>query len=271
VVNLEQDSREYRSVGSWLRDARELRGESLDDASKITRIGRNYLAAIEQGELHKLPSDAYVRGFIRLYANHLGLSGDEALSRLAVTAPAEGGEPPESAAGNNARRRSMGSKKWAIPLFLLAVLAIATLPRMIPLKRAVPVGETAAVPAATVAVEPQPSTAATIPDLQKIDPLPAAGENQARETENAPSGSIVLRLKAVQNGKLHITIDGAVSQEYDLNVGDLVEWKAETMFLLELDNAGSVEAELNGNPLKPFGDSGRSAHLTIRADGIHKD
>lgn len=270
MVNLEQDRCEYRPVGCWLREARELRGESLDDASKITRIGRNYLAAIEQGEFHKLPSDAYVRGFIRLYANHLGLSGDEALSRLAVTAPAEGGAPPESAAGDNTLRRSIGKKKWAVPLFLLAVLAIATLPRMMPPKRTLPVAETAPKPAATVAGEGQPATAAT-PNLQKIDPLPVAGENQTKETESALSGSIVLRLKAVQNGKLHITIDGSVSQEYDLNVGDLVEWKAETMFLLELDNAGSVEAELNGKPLQPFGDSGRSVQLTIRADGIHKD
>ena len=78
-------------------------------------------------------------------------------------------------------------------------------------------------------------------------------------------------MKAVSDGKIHITIDGSVSQEYDLVAGDLVEWKAENAFMLDLDNAASVEGELDGVKLKPFGEQGRAAHLVLKADGIHKE
>jgi hypothetical protein len=68
-----------------------------------------------------------------------------------------------------------------------------------------------------------------------------------------------------------MTIDGVASQEYGLNVGDLMEWKAEKMFLLELDNAGSVEGDLNGRPLQPFGELGRAVHLVISAEGVRQE
>src|SRR5262245_1485124 len=71
-----------KAVGTWLKEARESRGESLNDISRVTRIGKHYLEAIEDGLPAKLPSSAYTRGFIRLYASHLGLSPDEALSIL---------------------------------------------------------------------------------------------------------------------------------------------------------------------------------------------
>jgi len=101
---------------------------------------------------------------------------------------------------------------------------------------------------------------ASEPPLRPEPPL-ASGENQG----------IVLRLKAVSDGRIHITIDGSVSQDYDLVTGDLVEWKAEYTFILDLDNAASVEGELDGVKLGSFGEQGRAAHLVLKADGLHKE
>lgn len=265
------------SVGGWLRGAREDRGESLDDVARVTRIGKGYLEAIELGELHKLPSEAYARGFVRLYAHHLGLSGDEAVARLqgrggssavirgAVAADTPGGEHAAIRAASGIPRR------WAIPVALLIFLLLfATFSRMrnddsgtvppVPLTPSQPAPSTPQPPATVVA----PAGEAT-----QSAPPAAAGPGTMPAEPAQPEG-IILRLKAVQAGKLHITIDGSVSQEYDLNVGDLVEWKAEKMFLLELDNAGSVEGDLNGRPLQPLGEPGRAAHLIIGADGVRQ-
>lgn len=274
-----EENRDSGSLGQWLRDARESRGESLDDVSKVTRIGRNYLAAIEQDELDKLPRDAYARGFIRLYAKYLGLSGDEAVLRMegksAPPVPAEKNDAGTVRSGTEELNRfstGLSGRRWAIPLFLLLlVIVLATLLRPYsPAKRDLPKQQppaaatnsgaafqnhTGAKPAAT-------PTGEAVPVNMEIPPNP--GEAQAAK-------GIVLRLKAVQNGKLHITMDGAVSQEYDLNVGDLVEWKAEKVFILDLDNAGSVEGELDGSALPPFGKAGESAHLAIRSGGISRE
>jgi cytoskeletal protein RodZ len=47
---------------------------SLSEVSKSTKIQAKYLEYIEEGEYSKLPADVYVKGFLRSYANYMGLS-----------------------------------------------------------------------------------------------------------------------------------------------------------------------------------------------------
>lgn len=271
------DNDECRTVGSWLRAARESRGESLDDVARITRIGKGYLEALELGEMHKLPSEAYTKGFVRLYANHLGLSGDEAVARLRGRSESSAVAREPDGSGNVSRgepviRMGEGSyRRWAIPCTLLLFLVLfATFSRL----KNNASGPTTPVPPApaqqTPAVAPVPPPVPS-QGAQPSQPLPPDNAEPAPQpAEAAPAGGIILRLKVVQTGKLHITIDGAVSQEYELNVGDLVEWKAEKMLLLELDNAGSVEGDINGRQLGPLGEPGRAVHLVIDANGVRQ-
>jgi len=109
-------------------------------------------------------------------------------------------------------------------------------------------------------------------DPAGLSTVTGASEPLAASTgDGLAEDGIILRLKAVRDGRLHITIDGAVSQEYDLVAGDIVEWKAEKAFLLDVENAASVEGELNGVPLKPFGGQGQPAHMLISRDGVRKE
>lgn len=64
-------------LGERLREARESQGISLSQAAVETRILQRYLVALEDGDYQHLPGDVYARGFIRNYANYLGLPGDE--------------------------------------------------------------------------------------------------------------------------------------------------------------------------------------------------
>jgi len=96
--------------------------------------------------------------------------------------------------------------------------------------------------------------------------MPATDEQPGVKGEPRPTG-VVLRLKFNQDSTLNITIDGTVSQHYELKAGDLIEWKAEYSFSLDLGNAGAVEAEFNGKPLKPFGAPGLPVHVVLKAEG----
>jgi len=58
-----------------------------------------------------------------------------------------------------------------------------------------------------------------------------------------------------------------ITQHYDLKAGDLIEWKGEKGFAIDLENAGGVEAELNGKMLAPFGKKGVPAHVELGAEG----
>jgi cytoskeletal protein RodZ len=65
------------SIGERLRRAREERGMSLDDVANQTRIPIRHLQHIEQEEWDALPGITYCVGFVRSYANMIGLDGAE--------------------------------------------------------------------------------------------------------------------------------------------------------------------------------------------------
>lgn len=60
-------------AGERLREERLKKKLTLSDVEKAIRIKSSFLAAIERGEYAKLPSSAYAQGFVRNYAEYLGL------------------------------------------------------------------------------------------------------------------------------------------------------------------------------------------------------
>jgi cytoskeletal protein RodZ len=67
-------------VGQRLKEARLKKGLSLENAASDTRIRSSFLSAIERGEYQKLPSPSYAQGFVRNYAEYLGLPQREILA-----------------------------------------------------------------------------------------------------------------------------------------------------------------------------------------------
>jgi cytoskeleton protein RodZ len=82
-------------IGSSLRTAREHQQLELAAVERETRIRAKYLQALEDERFDVLPGTAYVKGFLRTYADFLGLDGprfvDEFNERFA---PAEMPEAP---------------------------------------------------------------------------------------------------------------------------------------------------------------------------------
>lgn len=74
-------------IGASLREARTRRGLTPADVHKAVRIRERYLTAIEEERWEMLPGDAYTKGFLRTYAEFLGLNGqlyiDEFNARVA--------------------------------------------------------------------------------------------------------------------------------------------------------------------------------------------
>jgi hypothetical protein len=62
-------------IGSSLREARIRRGLELAQVERDTKIRTRYLAALENEDFDALPGPAYARGFLRTYADYLGLEG----------------------------------------------------------------------------------------------------------------------------------------------------------------------------------------------------
>ena len=69
------------TLGQMLREARESRGESLEDVERVTHIRPRQLSALEADNYAALPSPAQARGYVKNYAQHLGLDVQEALGQ----------------------------------------------------------------------------------------------------------------------------------------------------------------------------------------------
>jgi cytoskeleton protein RodZ len=67
-------------IGRVLERARKDRGLTLEDAERVTKIRKRYLIGLERDDYTVLPDAVYARGFLKTYANFLGLDGAE-LSR----------------------------------------------------------------------------------------------------------------------------------------------------------------------------------------------
>lgn len=68
-------------LGRFLVRERELRGMSLEQISELTRISMSSLKELEESEVARLPARVFVVGYLRAYAQAIGMSPDEAVLR----------------------------------------------------------------------------------------------------------------------------------------------------------------------------------------------
>ncbi|QWV95916.1 DUF4115 domain-containing protein [Geomonas nitrogeniifigens] len=275
----EVESSAEAPVGEYLRSVREAKGLELEEASRVTKIGKNYLAAIEQGDFDRLPNAAYIKGFLRLYAGFLSLSGDEVVARYEKgLAPPPGAQPeasapraqgiaPQTGIDTLERARFRNPGRWIVTALLLGAVVIAALfstegeqPRVQP-------------PPSAPAPAAPPAPAPVAQPVQKpVSSAHSAAAPSPSGTETAPAApggkqsGIVLKLRFNRDSWLSITIDDSISQRYDLKAGDIIEWKGQRSFALDLGDGGAVEAEFNGRPLKALGEAGKPAHVELKSD-----
>jgi len=73
-------------VGDLLRASRLRHGQDLAEVARTLRIRIVYLQAIEDARYEDLPGTVYAIGFIRSYAEHLGLDGEHLVERFKADA-----------------------------------------------------------------------------------------------------------------------------------------------------------------------------------------
>ncbi len=81
VTGPESSTADTTSVefGAAMRDMRKAHNRELSDVANALRIRQTYLQAIEDGRFDDLPGPTYAAGFVRAYADYLGLDLDEVM------------------------------------------------------------------------------------------------------------------------------------------------------------------------------------------------
>jgi cytoskeleton protein RodZ len=113
-------------IGTSLKEARLRRGLDLTDAELATKIRSKYLRALEDESFDVLPAQTYVKGFLRSYAEYLGLDGqiyvDEYNSRY-VSGDEETQFKPRRTSHVNRAHRRVESRGLALALTGIAAAA----------------------------------------------------------------------------------------------------------------------------------------------------
>lgn len=96
------------SFGKYLSQQRELRALPREEVAKATRIALPHLVALEEDRLEDLPGDAFAIGFIRSYAEFVGLNVDDTVLRFQEQHPIAPAPAPKPRLGHLHRLAPLG-------------------------------------------------------------------------------------------------------------------------------------------------------------------
>jgi cytoskeletal protein RodZ len=121
-------------IGTSLREARLRKQVDIPEAEQGTKIRGKYLRALEDEQFELLPAQTYVKGFLRSYAEYLGLDGqlyvDEYNSRYVIGE--EGGDQPFRARRREApRARTRAHRRFERSVVVVALVAIAVITALV--------------------------------------------------------------------------------------------------------------------------------------------
>lgn len=264
------------TVGQDLRAARLRRGDDLASVSRALKIRKDHLEALEEDRFEQLPGRAYAIGFIRSYADYLGIDPVQSVERFKLEIAGRGADALPAAALPAVEEDRQLPHGWIIiaavvvllvgyGIYRLAMSAdslvnqpVAAVPQQLaPAKKIVgkPAAKAAAqsVAPSTLAVAPQPAGAPAItvppdgsanPQAQAAAPIPA-GQVYGASNRNA---RVVLRIR--QATKILVEgPDGKIYINRTLNPGDTYNVPLIEGITLTAQNGNAVELDLDGQAM----------------------
>lgn len=241
-------------IGQLLRERREAKGLSLEEAAACTKIKIAFLKAIEEGDYRLLPDELYLIRFLFEYAAFLGLDPEAITAQFKQQIQHQEGRglfqwvPPKS--------YTLPLRKILLSLvFLLIAIPIVFILSSLLSQRIEEVSRV------------RPPKAERPQQIQAIPPSPAPPLSVSPEQEApGPSSGHVLTIKANQLTWMIAAVD---DKEHDvlLRPGDVVRWTARERLVLTVGNAGGVELFLDGSPLPPLGSSGQVVRNVVLLEG----
>lgn len=286
--------------GQRLRKAREQRGLSAEQVAQELHLALRFVNAIEADRYKELPEPAFVRGYMRRYAQLVKVSADDIAASFDQCYAADMETPPPDARPSNPiqllgslarpRLRLRRLLSWASLALLVALglgflwhgLASREAPVMVEMPVEVPASESVTVvpvvpapaPAtgeAPTAAVPTPAVAA--PPVMAVLPSPSAPSPATLPARDAPPASAVTlgsgsdTLVIVLSAESWVSVQDALrSLVADLRpAGQTLTLKGQAPFQVNIGNAPAATLTLNGKPvdLRPH-TRGAVATLTAR-------
>jgi cytoskeletal protein RodZ len=287
------------NIGQALRALREARGLSLESIAQTTCIRRAYLQALEELNIDVLPSRPFAIGYVRAFAQTLGVDAEAAVARFRQDAPS----PDEALKAPLGVRKERDPRlSWlagagavvftAVVIWNLAQHAVAhdggptppvpvtNAPPAAPLASKGPVALASAQPASADSDVPAPYITPGMtkgPDGKSVPVAPAARAtlNPRAAVYGAPANQAALTLQALKAASLVIRgADGSIYFARQLSAGESYRAPAGMLGLtIEVSEPQAFNVLVNGQvqgPLQaaqtPVGKL--TAKLTVQAPGL---
>lgn len=280
----EQNGSEKKSLGQLLKETRESKGYSLRTIHEATKIPLDVLKAIEEGYSVRTLSPFYLKGFLKMYAEYLGIDPARVSDRPAAVLQKAAQpskpkitqiKPKEYSISDDEfdfnRMFSKDQQRLAVKIIagiFLLFLVIRVIGCLIPDKKD------------KTAVEPVTTTAPVSPKeiaQKKLIAPPAsssqtkAGESAAPESSAAKSQEqakdanekVRLTIKALKGGWLQVKVDGTVVLESTIKAGVVETWEAEQEIVISGRTIHSLQFELNGEVIGTLGREDRNARRVV--------
>lgn len=121
------------TVGTTLRQRREKKRQTLAEVSRVTRIPVATLESIEADHFDDLPGEVFVKGFLKSYAQTLGLVPEVVVARYTASRRVAMVTPLPVASPVQAAREGQG-RRFGVAIALVLLLILFTLALSIVLK-----------------------------------------------------------------------------------------------------------------------------------------
>nr|ALS89430.1 helix-turn-helix domain protein [uncultured bacterium] len=280
-------------LGERFREAREARGISISEASTATRILPRYLQAIEAGDVASLPGDVYARGFVRNYAQLLGLPAEEMVAlyrkeRGEPTAPIKivpAAVPPRT---RSCLIPSFFVTFFTVLLLLAAVYVVLNWTGMLTPPQTAEGSTPTAIPATPTTfptpTDPPPDAIQSplpptpSPPQPTIDPLAPtpAPEIPTPDLSATPSAPVVVQAfvandQTSQGSWFTVNADGVPAFNQLLRSGQSQTWSGQQEIFLNIGDISVVQLLLNGQNVAGFPGAvkGVPRRLTCTASGCN--
>ncbi len=269
--NFEQEGRQ---IGPLLEQKRTEKGLSLKDVEHATKIRTRYLEGLEREDFSMLPDHVYTRGFLKTYANFLGLDGEmlarELKERRSPRRERQFNyeEPPTnrferpfiSPGGIGAeRRRVSGATILTLALALLVLATVVGVLYYIGI-RSQPVENQAEDPALVQEGEAAEEESAEEPAATPETTRPAArsASEPTATTASEKTAQVTVSVRDLPAG-LTVTADGAVVLDQFAQPGFSQTFEAQSVISVSTSNAGAVEVDFGGQDIERLGNYGQPA------------
>ena len=245
------------NFGASFRKARESKGISLDQIATETRISTRFLSAIESEEFHLLPGGIFNRGFVRTFAEIVGLDPDQAVVEYERLANAQ--EPSDALSPGIARPSKVGRHLYSAAIGLLVLVIVIF---YLATRESGQIAQTTGPPPAPAPAVIPPPPPPSAPETTSVAGTPDVSEPKPALPSNPQT--LTLDVEARQRTWIKITADGTA-----INIGEILEpgmtrkFTAQASIMISVGNAAGLVLKINDMQLKPLGKSGDVRSVTI--------